>query len=176
MYENRAGRDAKLFADSPVHGDWFGQYSAKVDDGVYVYIPAARELVVRFNDVVSTILAPKLFGFCLILVAFGLVVARRVRAGRQFRVGRTLLAMLAGIIGFGAVSIFHSTCYAMSSPFSRRTPEMVQEQRELLEKFRNRGVIGEQAYRTAIEAIEDPLALRRFKDGKAKPVPADEQE
>ena len=72
-----------------------------------------------------------------------------------------LLAAVLSLVGVGAVRMStYATCYIMSPLFHRRTPEMVQEQRELLTRYHDRGVINDGTYRKSLDALENPLGLK----------------
>jgi hypothetical protein len=51
----------------------------------------------------------------------------------------------------------YATCYVMRSLFYRRDAQMVAQQKELLEKYRSRGLIAEATFRKAVAALEKPL-------------------
>lgn len=163
-YENRTGRDADAFRHSLADEDQWG-YSVRVDEDVYVsssggylYAGQVRRIWWRRNG-------PRMFGVLLIVIGVAVAVCGAVR-GRE---GRPLLAISAVIPGFLLGGFLHvsnrMTCYVMQEIFSRRSPEMVSLQMELLEKYRENGVINQETYGRAVSAVR-----------RETPQPVDETE
>ncbi|MCX5682952.1 MAG: hypothetical protein NT049_04630 [Planctomycetota bacterium] len=160
VYENRNGFDAAAFKHSPVDRDPEQRYSVRVDDGVYVYSVGAMEYSERLGGPWNTRTIVQLFGLALIVGAVVLAfLAIRAAERRVLASFFTLAAMvLSALLGLGYHSTFWSTCYMMSPFFSRRNPEMVSQQKDLLEKYRAAGVINEETYRKSLAAVEPAKA------------------
>jgi len=155
VYENRNTLDPALFADSPANLDDKGRFSVNVDEGVYVYSVGAQLLAQRYDREWWRYHGPRLTGAGLLILAAGLLVALLCcLPGRKAKLGAAAAVLVAG--GIGSIQVY-ATCYAMRSLFYRRDAQMVAAQRELLEKYRSRGVIAEATFRTAVAALEKPL-------------------
>lgn len=149
-YENRNGCNADAFSQSLADGDRWG-YSARIDDGVYISSSGGYLYAQRYRRMWWHRNGPRLFGVLLIFTGIAVAVCSAVRARR----GRPLLGILAVIPGVlvGGSLLGYVTCYIMAELFSRRSPEMVSLQMELLEKYRENGVIDEETYLRAASAV-----------------------
>ncbi|MBI5360084.1 MAG: hypothetical protein HZA48_05820 [Planctomycetes bacterium] len=160
VYENRNGLKPAVFRDSPA-SDKYG-ISIKVDDGIFVYSPAA----IVFNRYYKMLLY-ELYAVRLIsagLPIFFLILLMRHTPKRRLNKlppkRPSLLKKLAGISIF-LISMFAGTipnqitCYVMIH-FSRyKHPEMAAEYVSLLNKYRDNGVITEATYQKRLKIIRD---------------------
>lgn len=165
VYENRRGCDASAFAGSPAERDKGRRYSVEVDDGVYVYsvggeVYAGRLWVRWWED-----MRLRLVGGGMAAVALGVAVWPLRRQKRWFR--RAAAATGLGAMAAGALvtGMFQATCYIMSPISSYRDPAIVARQKQLLDRYREAGVIGEAAYRRALRAHE-PAPAATQPDGQ----------
>ncbi|HUT56255.1 MAG TPA: hypothetical protein VNA25_00105 [Phycisphaerae bacterium] len=151
VYENRKGLDPKLFADSPANRDPKGRYSVRVHDGIYVYSVGGELYVQDERQLWWERTRPRLVGVALLAAAVALAVF--VVRGKAIVLG--LLAVAGpGALGFAVGTGHYLTCYIMSPLFYRRNSQMVARQKELLGKYRDRGVITRATYDRAMSAIE----------------------
>ncbi len=148
--ENRAGLDASIFADSPANGDGQGQYSIRVDDGVYVYAIGGIGYARAYNEMWWEYRIPRIWGFGLLgmaAVCLSILVFLSWRAGlAAVGVGATGLVL--------ALPMTATSCYVVAPLFSQRSPEMITTQRRLLEKHHSKGVISDATYQKAISALD----------------------
>jgi len=153
VYENRRGLDPARFRDSPAEEDGERRYSVAVDDGVYVYSVGAQEYAAKLDRLWWRDNWPRFAGVGLLLAAVVMLVVflRRVRWGRKAALAVTVAAAGAGAFVGTAARV---TCYIMAPLFYRRDPQMLARRRELLERYRRRGVIGQEAYEKALSAME----------------------
>ena len=155
MYENRIGQDPGLFMDSPAEKDAKGRYSVEVDQGVYVYSIGGALYSAKYRRMWWKRHGPRLFGCGLIVACAVIAITLRLRSGSKAFSSAGLLAIVASLLGGGGFrSLNVATCYIMAPLFYRRDPEALQQQIVLLDKFRARGVLGEEAYRKAMAAAE----------------------
>jgi hypothetical protein len=93
-------------------------------------------------------------GVGLLAVAFGAAVAM-LRLGRRAAVTGMVAALASGGVGASG-GLARATCYIMAPLFYRRDSQMLVQQKELLDKFRERGVLTEETYRKLVSAMEPP--------------------
>ena len=152
-YENRDDGEAGEFQHSLANGDRWG-YSTRVDDGVYVSSTGGYLYSQDLRLAWWKHYWPRFLGVILILCGIAVAFWNVVRVRRK----RPLLTIIAVIPGFLAGAFWYfgnrATCYIMVELFARRTPEMVSLQMELLDKYRENGVISEDTYRRAVSAVE----------------------
>jgi hypothetical protein len=152
IYANRAGRPPDAFEGDLADSNRWG-YSVKVDEGIYVSSSGGFVYANELNRLWWERYGPRMIGG--LLSAIGLAVA--IYAAFWARHARPLWVLAALIPGFlvgGLNTLNYGTCYIMSALFSRRTPEMVSLQLELLAKYRQKGVISEETYQRAASAAQ----------------------
>lgn len=161
-YENRRGLDASLFDGSPVD-DGDDRYALKVDEGIYVYSVAGQLWADEYDSDYFHYHKWPWVGGAMILIALvlGFFAWRKIA-------GRLLAALVLGgmaLLGFFGQPISWTTCYIMAELFYRRDEQAVARQRELLEDFRDRGVITPATWARAISAIDrGPIRILDAKD------------
>ncbi|MCE5277425.1 MAG: hypothetical protein ABFD92_14225 [Planctomycetaceae bacterium] len=169
LYENRQGLSEEKFRDSPVAADRWGHYSIKVDDGIYVYSIGGQIYSQGLHDAWWNHHGPRMVGVGIVSAALILLLVM---------VARRKMGVIAGIVAFigsvgagaGATVLGQATCYEASAAFSgMRQPAMIDRQRELLAMYRKNGVLGEAAYRTAVEALENGPATTRPASAATQP-------
>ena len=166
IYENRTGHDAKAFQGSLADGDRWG-YAAKVDDGVTISSSGGYLYARELNRLWWQRNGPR--GFGVSLIVFGAVVAIFAARGKLVRPLTGLLAVIPGFLVGGFFStVNYATCYISSGLFSHRSPEMVALQLELLEKYRQNGVINDETYRRAAAAAHGE-SVERSKSTEKQP-------
>lgn len=154
VYENRQGLAASLFDSSPASANADSRYCTQVDDGVFVYSTGARDYASKRDTEWWVYNGPRLFGGGLLVAALTLLVLLIRVSWKAGIVGAIALVLSGGYTWYvGGRS--YTTCYIMSPTFSQRTPEMVSQQRELLDKYHARGILGDEAYKKAMAALED---------------------
>ncbi|MHC4248107.1 MAG: hypothetical protein ACYS9X_03170 [Planctomycetota bacterium] len=145
VYENRAGLPAKSFVGSPADADPRRRFSVRVAEGVSVASVGAELLAREYDSAWWDVNWPRFAGGALLVIAAALVLAtRRGRAAAVAAAGVGLLASL------GAHQIMRTFCYLPAPFFSSTNPAAIERRRELLEKYHEQGVIGEEAYRKAL--------------------------
>ena len=154
-YENRVGSKPQAFEGSLADGNRWG-YSIQVDDGVFISSVGGYLYTGKLNELWWERYGPRFPGGLLIAIGFTLAILG-FRKKRSFRPLWAIVAVIAGFF-VGVHMIHRVTCYIMSNLFSHRSPEMVAMQRDLLEKYRNNGVISEETYRRAVSAVERDAA------------------
>ncbi len=147
VYENRAGLPAESFEGSPAGAWGSGRFSVRVDEGVHVSSVAGELWDGEYRADWWWRNGPRFAGVALIAAAVALAFSMRRR------MKNTAAAVGFGVmIGFGAHATGWSTCYVMMPLFYRRDPTAVERRRELLEKYHEKGVIGDEAYRKALSS------------------------
>jgi hypothetical protein len=147
VYENRRGVPPAAFDGSPVDGDWWGRYSLKVDDGVYVACVGGQARTQELNSsrlIGSAFLAAGLA--LLALAGWGL------RGGFHSRLGTGVALVLAAAGGVGVTTI-GTLCYAVMGMFEGHSTDIAARRVELLEKHRAGGAISDAAYQKALAAM-----------------------
>jgi len=154
IYENRIGMDRQAFADSPAGVDTKRRYSVEVDKGgVYVYSVGGQLYAEKLDSMQWDDTQMILFGL-------GLLLAALVFTALMFVSSAAAITGTLALIGSAAIAFsFHynrpqELCYMMSPLFSDRNPELVPRQKELLDKYRDAGVLGDQAYHKAMAALD----------------------
>jgi hypothetical protein len=150
VYENRTGANPQKFQDSPVDSDWRGRWSIRIDDGIYVYSFGGKVYAEHYDRAWWDFNLPRLFGGALLLGAFALWFFMLRKNGQR---GLWVL-LLAGLAGGAASLPIKATCYIMTPAFCDRDPQAIVQQRELLDKYHERGVIGDETYEKAVTALE----------------------
>ena len=161
MYENRGGLDPAKFAFSPANNDPGRRYSVLVDEGVYVYSLDAQVCAETLDRLWWEDVSPVIVGLALLAAALVAAILLFAAGGRRMAIA----AMVAPAVLGGFFGSIRSTCYAMDSLFSHRSPQMVVQQRDLLEKYRGAGVISEETYRKSLAAVE-PVKAQAPSEGK----------
>lgn len=147
VYENRSGLTAGSFEGSPVDAWGSGRFSVRVDEGIYVLSVAGELWDDEYRADWWWRNWPRFAGAALIAAAVALAfILRRRMKNTAAAVGFGMM------VGFGAHATGWSTCYVMSPLFHRRDPAAVERRRELLEKYHDQGVIGDEAYRKALSS------------------------
>lgn len=155
VYENRNGLNQVLFADSPARRDSKKLYSIQVDDGIYVYSVGGRFYNKKLSVMWWQRYGPRILGVGLILTAVVFLVLIIRSSKKTAIIGILALAgSVGGGIGFGFKNITYATCYIMSLLFSWRDPEMIVQQKELLDKYHENGVINDMTYEKSLSALE----------------------
>jgi len=164
VYENRRGIDPEKFADSPVEKEHAERYSLKVDNGIYVYSSGGYELSKDYD------LHAKYRYFLkwgpLALLAYFLtiyiVVSKRWKPStegmtalemrkRSAKIaGKCILVFLSLIFTFFLLVV---DCGPISLPREKR-PQYTKTYRALLGKYKDRGVIKEETYKTLLETLK----------------------
>jgi hypothetical protein len=163
LYENRRGLPPAAFAASPVNRDEQGQFSVRVDDGVYICCLEGETYTHPSAPQWWGVNWPRVLGAVMVLVALALLVQMLVR--KQRRIVGVVGLIFSAAVGAGLDKTSYMTCYVMSPLFSR-PPQTVTQQRELLGKYRAAGVIGEAAYQKAVEALD----LKKFLQPTTRPT------
>jgi hypothetical protein len=149
MYENRRGLRPELFGDSPANEDANRRFSIEVDDGIYVYSLLGRELIAELRAAQLWAWGLASAGVACLLGA--LVLVFWPRPGKAGRLGMWL-AVVVGSIVFGTAG--RTTCYIMAPLFYRRRPEIIAQQRKLLDEYHERGVINDETYARLVRGTE----------------------
>lgn len=167
IYENHKGLDSAKFADSGAIVDRKRAYSIKVDEGVFVWSVAAQQAYAEYrtNSVQFYTVITILLVSAILLLAFytrlTLQAGARSRWIGMRRFGRTASMfvwnglLMAPIISFIVMSYPLRTCYAIASSTSR-SPELTKDYVQLIEKYHQRGIIGDRAYRKMVKTVEEP--------------------
>jgi hypothetical protein len=158
VYENRTGLDPALFADSPANGRKSDRYSARVDDGIYVYALGGQLYSRDYDARWWEYHGPRMAGGGLLLLSLGALVVLW-RSSRKAAIAGAVIALGAGGLGTLAGSTY-ATWYVMVPLFGRRDAQMVAQQKELLDKYRSRGIIGDATHQKALAALDKPLTVR----------------
>ena len=154
VYENRNGIDAILFADSPADEGRSNRFAVDVDDGIYVYSLGARSFLQSRNARWREHYIPRFIGLGVFVAACSLLVIlwRRSRRARYVGVAAILVGAAVGVVTGGT----RATCYIMMPLFSHRDEQAIVQQRQLLDSYHERGIIGDEAHRRATEALNQP--------------------
>lgn len=159
VYENRKGLDARLFDGSPADSDHKRLYSTQVDDGVFIYSVGGQIFAQRLDQMWWERNTPRMIGGGLLLAAFVLT-ALLLRSSKKAAGAGLIVLIASGAAGAGMHLASHTTCYVMSPLFHRRDAAMVDKQRQLLDKYHQSGVLGDEAYRKALAAIQQGPATQ----------------
>ncbi|MBM4037893.1 MAG: hypothetical protein FJ290_05205 [Planctomycetes bacterium] len=152
VYENRNGLAPTLFADSPANADRGERYSLRVDEGIYVHSVGGLLCAQVRDRHWWEYHGPQFVGYALLAAALALVVTL---VWRSKRVPKATVFTVAVSATIGSLAGgFYAMCYAMRSLFSRRSPELISQQRDLLAKYHSRCVINEASYQKAMTAID----------------------
>lgn len=165
IYENHRGIDAGAFADSGAMIDFKRAYSIKVDEGIYVWSVAAQQNHHEYLAGLRVVLAWAGLLVLLCVVLFGFYVVWTIRSvGSGYTGWRRARRILWSLCGGGAISLLvclvafplasGGTCYAWSLT-RRRTPELTRDYLSVMEKYHERGVISDNAYRKIVEAMKE---------------------
>lgn len=167
IYENRNGFDEVVFADSPVNRDKRGEYSVCIDEGIYVYSVGGEFYARDREGKLVTAYLPQIVGLGLVLCALVCLVRMVWLYWKSILLG--IIALIGGI-GSGVVvgGMNHVTCYIMMPLFSKRDPEMVVQQKELLSKYHGDGVLSDETYEKSLYALEQGLAGESTNEEKAE--------
>jgi len=161
VYENRRGIDPEKFAHSPVEEDHAGRYSLEVDDGIYIYSVGGWELS-REYDGFLTKMYLEIWGtrsLFLVLLIIYLIFSYRSRAKKVQQIwftatkvaAKILLLLLSFFTGMASGSV---TCYIMMYFDREKRPNLTAKYCTLLEKYKERGIIKEEAYQTLLETLK----------------------
>lgn len=164
VYENRNGLSQAKFEGSPADSDKKGRYSVRVDDGVYVSSVGGQLYAERLDRMWWKDNGPRFVGAGLLLVAVVFLVMM-IRTSKKAAIAGAVAMLLSGVAGFGLTILFGLTvlyivCYGSPGFFSYRDPKMIARQKELLVKYHSRGVLGDQAYKRALSALERSPTIR----------------
>ncbi|NLF29922.1 MAG: hypothetical protein GX591_03440 [Planctomycetes bacterium] len=149
-YENRNGCAANAFTGSPVDGDVNGDYSVRVDSGIYVYSLGAMANVrecqrVRLEHALAVV------GWSLLFLppfaCFVYLVRRRAWVG-------VVLLVTGTAVGAQMAPDERATCYIPAPLFRYRPPELVDRQQELLQRYRDAGVITQATFDRLMDPTE----------------------
>jgi hypothetical protein len=156
VYENRSNLDAAAFEFSPVNRDPNGRYSVCVDKGIYVYSVGAKNYAEINDRLRQENVTIQLVGMSFLLVAIALSILAIRAAEHRLKAGFmvTIAMGLSTLLGPGLYGLNTATCYYMIPFFSRRDPQMVVQQKDLLDKYRAAGVISEETYKKSLAAVE----------------------
>lgn len=161
VYENRNGLDPAKFAFSPANGDTKRRYSVLVDEGVYVYSLDGQTCAETLDKLWWEDVGPVLIGLPLLAAALVAATVLFFAGGRKLALAALVVPALVGSLP----GVIRFTCYAMDPLFSHRSPAMVAQQKDLLEKYRAAGVISEETYRKSLAAVE-PVKAQAPVEGK----------
>ena len=154
IYENRRGLPKRAFAASGVADDPHGQYSVKIDDGIYVWSLASRDQ------------AQALAGYArrswIVVICFALgigvslflyvVMGRRTWA-------RFVISVLSGITAVLltlaiAFPVVMRACYDRPYHAGKRTLRLTKEYLAVMDAYHERGVISDASYTKLRKAME----------------------
>ena len=156
-YENRNGHPTRAFDDSPVNRDAKGQYSARVDDGVYVYCFGGAYLTQEPTNRWWRRNWGLLLGGAFLSASIALLTIVVVLMPRRIIVVGMVgaILVLSAMLGYsaGPPNPYRGTYCPVYDLFSRRYPQMVAQQRELLDKYRAAGVISDATHSKAVAAL-----------------------
>ncbi len=163
LYENRTGLPASAFGDSPCDRDSRRRFSAKVDDGVFVYSTGGELFAAEYDVSWWEYYGPRMAGVAMLLAA-AVCVVLLWRAWR-WRAVYGMIAVVAAVVGASMVAaLLPAICVtgtAMRPAFAYRGPAMVVRQRELLEKYRERGVISAETFRKSASYLDSLTAPKK---------------
>jgi hypothetical protein len=145
IYENRNDCDATAFRGSLADGDRWG-VSVRVDEGVHVFSTGGYLYAREVDAMQWARLRPRLLGAILLVIGIGGAIYSAVQTKRLLPT-LGIVAIIPGLIVAAYFWIIVITHGGHRAHFSRRDPEMVSLQMELLDKYRENGVISEEAYR-----------------------------
>jgi hypothetical protein len=161
IYENRRGLPENLLVDSPVNRDKNGDYSLKVDDGIYLYSSSSVFYHDRYSEYLSDKTKYTIYavGFALLALIIGIVLikARRIIKG--------ILILVSILTGIYIPNMSRGTCYTWTLYPLYERPDMIGLYNSLLEKYRQRGVINDATYqksKTSIEKINKLIEDRKL--------------
>lgn len=164
LYENRIGLEPSAFEGSVINKDVSQNYSMRVDDGIYVYSIAAMNEAQTCNQFESDIARRKIY---ILLIIFSSILIVVVILRKWLSVdGYVILKWIVFIIIINALLVFFlvsakrkeplkdNYIYANVSRIYVRTPELVNQQKEMLDLYRKNNVITQEAYDKQIAALE----------------------
>jgi hypothetical protein len=161
VYENRKGLSKDSFADSPATLDTGRNYSLQVDEDIYVYCVGA---MIHYEEYVSLIremyIVRMVTGALIAVFTVLFFVFRPKRASRSRIVtaakvaGATAAVLGSAFIAWAPNSV---TCYIMRYFGEWRRPQMLAKYEELLERYRQRGVISDEAAAKVRKALSEEM-------------------
>jgi hypothetical protein len=161
VYENRNGLPAEKFADSPVEKDKEGQYSLEVNDGIYVYSIEEGDMAPeeRLNPGFLIAVSIVCVVFIAAIFSYALPAIRRSRLGfvivAKWLV-RSAAFLLLAVYAFFALNGYpgSTTCYVPMRLDRTKRPRYSAEYRQILQKYKDRGIIKETTYNTIMETLK----------------------
>lgn len=152
VYENRRGHDAMAFRESPVNCDKNGEYSVRVDEGVYVYSVGGQVLVEELYAKWRLYTWVRVGGAALLVVALAYLIVLVIRSKVTIPSGlaAVILACITGLILVYATAKW----YPIRSPFSERRARVASRCKEVLTQYHARGITSDETYAKALESIE----------------------
>lgn len=167
IYENRRGLDPSSFSSSHVQNDRKHIYSIEVDKHIYVWSLGAELAQRRYEyycprlEALTALTLGIAAFFVLLYLASTIkliIITGRSGANVSFGGFVSWLLLRDGLLSIFAAAIFlpvvaGPTCYEGSS-FTRRTPELTNDYLALIQKYHERGIIGDKAYSKIADAAK----------------------
>lgn len=163
IYENRNGLSKSAFSHSGVNVDKEQIYSIQVDDGIYVWSLSAQQQYNRYKywhgrlNVAYAIVIIVSLVFIALFISSCWRVSRRLanRVERALKLGWSMLSglLVALFVFFFFMPLGAATCYEMSVMWARE-PKLTKDYIAIMQKYRDKGIISNQAYNKLLKALD----------------------
>jgi len=173
VYENRRGIAKEKFADSPVEKDTAGLYSLRVDDDIYVYSVEGPTLASEYRQnlqVQIVVYAMVLAFFLAAILSYAIPMIRKSKS-RLVKVSRIavrsvwyVFILLTSLI-LGERALTSTMCYVVEYFHRGKRPGYTAAYRQVLDKYKERGIIKEETYNTLLTNLEKEQKLLDKQEG-----------
>lgn len=153
IYENRNGLPPELFSNSGATNDAGRNYSAEVDNGIYLWTLGGQQAYDNYSrwhkHRASILRLGIFFGLLYVLSSFSFILLMHMQTLYQKRllwsfVRDSLLAFI--ILGFAGSSLGSvESCY-IPARTAERTPELTNDYLALMQKYHEQGIIQDATY------------------------------
>lgn len=156
VYENRIGLPKSKFADSGVTIDKYRKYSMQVDKDIYLWSIGSKQadLIYKKWEPIKEKLYKALDSFIILLIAFPILTFKKCRASIESIA--PIFLLFAGGIVLSAIFFppFAVSCYEAALTMRRR-PKITNEYLSLMDKYRDRGIISDKAYKKITDSMKE---------------------
>lgn len=165
VYENRIGLDQEKFADSGATLDVKRKYSIQVDENIFAWSTAAEKNYHEYshwNRVIYGTWNAVRVVFLLTFAVYGFFMWRSYE--KVSSVGKKITRLVVTFISAGLVGAFLGmmafcvgirSCYEPMIFYPRRTTEVTSDYLQLVDKYRERGIITDKTYKKIVKVIEE---------------------
>lgn len=163
IYENRRGLAESKFADSGATIDTKRHYSIEVDKGIYLWSLGAQQHYETYAIWKPKVDLIRIFSSIIAIILVGLSVRLSIR-DKQFtswsdKIFGVIWSIIAGLVisiipAALFIPMYAKTCYEGGLSWYRR-PELTKDYLELIDRYHNNGVIGDDAYKKIVDTMNN---------------------